>query len=148
MTEARQRLTPAAGAASAAYVQNVTLATLPASNAANVRLGRCDVRTVRSAKAACLSMGAAYPRKADGAYPSPQGRGLRAEEGEFMVAEAEKVVAYGTVEGTHHGDFFDLAATGKRFKVHNIDICRFNDEGLIAEHWGIVDVAGMMRQLS
>jgi steroid delta-isomerase-like uncharacterized protein len=67
---------------------------------------------------------------------------------EFMVAEGEKVVAYGTIEGTHQGEFFGLAATGKRFTVRNIDICRFNDEGLIAEHWGIVDVAGMMRQLS
>lgn len=32
--------------------------------------------------------------------------------------------------------------------VHNIDICRFNDEGMIAEHWGVVDISSMMRQLS
>ena len=55
---------------------------------------------------------------------------------EFMVAEGEKVVSYGTVEGTHTGEFMGLAATGKSFKVRNIDICRFNAEGLIAEHWG------------
>jgi steroid delta-isomerase-like uncharacterized protein len=67
---------------------------------------------------------------------------------DFMVAEGDKVVAYGTVEGTHRGDFLGLAATGKSFKVRNIDVCRFNTEGLIAEHWGLVDLAGMMRQLS
>jgi steroid delta-isomerase-like uncharacterized protein len=67
---------------------------------------------------------------------------------EFMVAGGEKVVAYGTVEGTHTGDFLGMAPSGKSFKVRNIDICRFNAEGLIAEHWGLVDLAGMMRQLS
>jgi steroid delta-isomerase-like uncharacterized protein len=66
----------------------------------------------------------------------------------FMVAEGDKVVAYSSIEGTHKGEFFGTPATGKHFKVRNIDICRFNEEGLIAEHWGIVDVAGMMRQLS
>jgi len=69
-------------------------------------------------------------------------------DSEFMVAEGEKVVAYGTVEGTHTGDFLGIEASGKPFKVRNIDICRFNAEGLIAEHWGLFDLAGMMRQLS
>jgi steroid delta-isomerase-like uncharacterized protein len=67
---------------------------------------------------------------------------------EFMVAEDDKVVAYGTLEGTQTGDFMGMPATGKHFKVRNIDICRFNTEGLIAEHWGLFDLAGMMRQLS
>jgi steroid delta-isomerase-like uncharacterized protein len=67
---------------------------------------------------------------------------------EFMVAEGEKVIAYCMVEGTRVGDFLRIKASGKRFKVRNIDICRFNAEGLIAEHWGIFDLAGMMRQLS
>ena len=67
---------------------------------------------------------------------------------EFMVAGGEKLVSYGTVEGTHTGEFMGLAATGKSFKVRNIDICRFNAEGLIAEHWGLFDLADMMRQLS
>jgi steroid delta-isomerase-like uncharacterized protein len=66
----------------------------------------------------------------------------------FMVAEGEKVVAYGMVEGTHQGEFLGMKASGKHFKVRNIDICRFNEAGLIAEHWGLFDLAGMMRQLS
>ena len=54
---------------------------------------------------------------------------------EFMVAEGEKVVAYGTVEGTHQGEFLGMKASGKHFKVRNIDICRFTADGLIAEHF-------------
>src|SRR5215470_2493217 len=53
---------------------------------------------------------------------------------EFMVAEGDKVMAIGSAEGTHQGDFLGMPATGKHFKVRNIDICRFNAEGLIAEH--------------
>ena len=67
---------------------------------------------------------------------------------EFMVAEGDKVMAIGSMEGTHQGEFFGMPATGKHFKVRNIDICRFNTEGLIAEHWGLFDRATMMQQLS
>ena len=67
---------------------------------------------------------------------------------EFMVSEGDKVTAIGSIEGTHHGEFFGMPATGKHFKVRNIDICRFNADGLIAEHWGLVDMASMMRQLA
>ena len=67
---------------------------------------------------------------------------------DFMVAEEDKAVAYGMVEGTHQGEFLGTPATGKHFKVRNIDICRFNEEGLIAEHWGVFDLTGLMRQLS
>ena len=28
-----------------------------------------------------------------------------------------------------------------------VDACRFTDTGLICEHWGLIDVASMMRQL-
>ena len=66
---------------------------------------------------------------------------------EFMVAEGDKVTSIGSMEGTHQGEFFGMPATGKHFKVRNIDICRFNGEGLIAEHWGLFDRATMMQQL-
>ncbi len=67
---------------------------------------------------------------------------------DFMIAEGDKVMAIGTVAATHRGEFFGMPATGKHFKVRNIDICRFNEEGLIAEHWGLFDQAAMQRQLS
>jgi steroid delta-isomerase-like uncharacterized protein len=66
---------------------------------------------------------------------------------EFMVAEGDKVMAIGTMEGTHRGEFFGMPPTGKHFRVRNIDICRFNAEGIIAEHWGLFDRAALMEQL-
>jgi steroid delta-isomerase-like uncharacterized protein len=67
---------------------------------------------------------------------------------DFMIAENDLVTAIGTVEATHQGEFFGMPATGKHFKVRNIDICRFNADGLISEHWGLFDQASMQRQLA
>jgi uncharacterized protein YndB with AHSA1/START domain len=40
-----------------------------------------------------------------------------------------------------------LRPTGKSFTVNNADTCKFTSDGLICEHWGVFDVAAMMRQL-
>jgi steroid delta-isomerase-like uncharacterized protein len=66
---------------------------------------------------------------------------------EFMVAEGDMVGAFSRVTGTHQGEFMGMPATGKSFTITNADYCRFTDDGLIAEHWGLVDMASMMRQL-
>jgi steroid delta-isomerase-like uncharacterized protein len=66
---------------------------------------------------------------------------------EFMVAEGDMVGAFSTVRGTHRGEFMGMPATGNSFTITNADYCRFTDDGLIAEHWGLVDMASMMRQL-
>ena len=66
---------------------------------------------------------------------------------DFMVAERDMVVAFTSIEGTHRGEFMGIPATQKSFTVNNADACRFTDEGLICEHWGVVDIASMMRQL-
>jgi steroid delta-isomerase-like uncharacterized protein len=66
---------------------------------------------------------------------------------DFMVAEGDKVVAFSTVQGTHRGEFMGIPPTGKSFTANNADTCRFTSAGLICEHWGVFDVAAMMRQL-
>lgn len=66
---------------------------------------------------------------------------------QFMIAEVDMVAAFTTVEGTHRGEFMGVPPTGKSFSVKNADVCRFTDDGLICEHWGIVDLSSMMRQL-
>jgi steroid delta-isomerase-like uncharacterized protein len=66
---------------------------------------------------------------------------------EFMVAEGDMVGAFASVHGTHRGEFMGIPPTGKSFTISNADFCRFTDDGLIAEHWGLVDIASMMRQL-
>jgi predicted ester cyclase len=40
-----------------------------------------------------------------------------------------------------------IPPTGKSFTVNNADTCKFTSDGLICEHWGVFDVAAMMRQL-
>ncbi len=66
---------------------------------------------------------------------------------QFMVAEGDMVGAFNTVSGTHRGEFMGLPATGKSFTVNNADYCRFTEDNLICEHWGLVDIASMMREL-
>jgi predicted ester cyclase len=52
------------------------------------------------------------------------------------------------VNGTHQGEFMGIPATGRSFLVNNADFCRFTDDGLTCEHWGLIDTASLMRQLS
>ena len=66
---------------------------------------------------------------------------------QFMVAEGDMVGAFSTVSGTHLGEFMGIPATGKAFTANNADYCRFTGDGLICEHWGLVDIASMTRQL-
>jgi predicted ester cyclase len=66
---------------------------------------------------------------------------------QFMVAEGDMVSAFTTIEGTHRGEFMGIQPTENSFSVNNADTCRFTPEGLICEHWGIVDLSSMMRQL-
>lgn len=63
-----------------------------------------------------------------------------------MVAEGDLVATYKTLTGTHTGDFFGTPPTGRRATIRVMDIVRY-DEGRITEHWGIVDMAGLMAQL-
>lgn len=66
---------------------------------------------------------------------------------DFMVAEGDMVGAFSSVQGTHHGEFMGISPTGNSFTIRNTDFCRFTGDGLIAEHWGLVDMASMLRQL-
>jgi len=65
----------------------------------------------------------------------------------FMVAEGDMVGAFNQVSGTQWGEFMGMPPTGKSFTVSNADFCRFTEDGMICEHWGLIDVAAMMRQL-
>ena len=64
-----------------------------------------------------------------------------------MVAEGDLVATYKTFTGTHRGDFFGVPATGRRATIRVMDFVRY-DDGAIAEHWNVVDVAGLMAQLT
>jgi predicted ester cyclase len=40
-----------------------------------------------------------------------------------------------------------MPATGKKVDVQLIDMFRFGDDGLVDEHWGVIDALAMMQQL-
>jgi predicted ester cyclase len=51
-----------------------------------------------------------------------------------------RVVARVRATGTHEGESMGMPATGKSVDVQPIDIMRFDEDGLVAGHWGVVDV--------
>jgi steroid delta-isomerase-like uncharacterized protein len=66
---------------------------------------------------------------------------------EDVVANGDKVVARVALSGTNRGSFMGMPATGKSVNVQLIDIFRFGDDGLVREHWGVMDALAMMQQL-
>ncbi len=65
---------------------------------------------------------------------------------EDFVAEGEKVLVRLTIHATHTGPFGDMAATGKRINVSVLDLFQVRD-GVLIEHWALLDNLGMMKQL-
>jgi len=65
-----------------------------------------------------------------------------------MVAAGDRVAIRATYRGTDKGGFIPgMPATGKPFAMPAIYIVRMDDEGKIAEHWGVVDTIATMGQL-
>jgi steroid delta-isomerase-like uncharacterized protein len=64
-----------------------------------------------------------------------------------VISSGDTGVARVRVTGTNTGDFMGMPATGKAIDVEGIDIVRFGDDGLAAEHWGLTDTMKMMQQL-
>ena len=51
-----------------------------------------------------------------------------------------------TFHGTHEGELLGIAPTGREVAFDVIDIVRVRD-GLMVEHWNVVDAMGLMTQL-
>lgn len=65
---------------------------------------------------------------------------------EDMVVGDDAVAVRTSMSGTHRGDFFGLAPTGRSFRVNQMNIERFRD-GRIVSHHRVTDMADLMRQL-
>jgi steroid delta-isomerase-like uncharacterized protein len=65
---------------------------------------------------------------------------------EDRIIQGEKVVARMAFSATHTQPMQGIAPTGKRFILRTIDIWRV-ENGKLAEHWDIVDTAGLLKQL-
>jgi steroid delta-isomerase-like uncharacterized protein len=68
-------------------------------------------------------------------------------EAQDVFGSGAKVVARVKYTGTNRGDFMGMRATGKKIDVQLIDMFLFGDDGLVREHWGVVDLMAMMQQL-
>ena len=64
-----------------------------------------------------------------------------------VIASGDKVVVRASYTGTHQGEFMGMPATGRSVDVQLIDIFRLGGEGLVHEHWGVLDALAMMQQL-
>src|SRR5690349_13208862 len=62
------------------------------------------------------------------------------------VAEDDRVWVETRMSGTHEGDFFGHAPTGRRFAVRQVHMLRIAD-GKIHEHWAVRDDLGVLVQL-
>jgi len=63
-----------------------------------------------------------------------------------VVAEGDTVWVYGTYSGTQKGDWLGIPATNKSYSIAAVDIFRVQD-GKLAEHWDVIDVYGLFKQL-
>ncbi|MCC6588694.1 MAG: ester cyclase [Bryobacterales bacterium] len=71
---------------------------------------------------------------------------LRAEVVE-QFENANRVATRKTFHGTHEGEFAGIPATHRKVQIRVMDILHIQD-GQLHEHWNVVDVAGLMRQLT
>jgi predicted ester cyclase len=65
---------------------------------------------------------------------------------EDRIIAGDKVVARMTFSATHTQPLQGIAPTRRRFTLQTIDIWRV-ENGKFAEHWDIVDYAGLQKQL-
>lgn len=64
-----------------------------------------------------------------------------------QVAEGNKVTTRKSFHATHKSEFFGVPATGKKVIMDVIDIIELR-EGKFTDHWGILDMQGVMEQIS
>jgi len=63
-----------------------------------------------------------------------------------VIAEGDRVVVRWVQQGTQSGAFMGIPPTGRQYTFAGIDIHRLRD-GLMAEHWHVVDLFGLLQQL-
>ena len=62
---------------------------------------------------------------------------------EHLIAEGDKVAVMWSSEGSHVGEWFGFAPTGKSLTTHGVDIHLLRD-GRLAEHWDVVDLINFL----
>jgi steroid delta-isomerase-like uncharacterized protein len=65
---------------------------------------------------------------------------------EESVEAGELVCSRYTDSGVQKGEFAGLPASGRRMEILGLDMIRVRD-GLVVEHWSLLDVPALMQQL-
>jgi len=65
---------------------------------------------------------------------------------EDVVEEGDRIVVRWVQQGVQSGPFMGIPPTGRSYTLAGIDIHRMRD-GLMAEHWHVVDLFGLLQQL-
>jgi predicted ester cyclase len=65
---------------------------------------------------------------------------------EDLIVDEDRVALLGRVCGTHLGEFFGMAATGRRIEISCVFIYRLED-GLIAHERRVLDFTGLLVQV-
>ena len=65
---------------------------------------------------------------------------------EDMIAEGDRVATRYALEGTHGGQLFGIAPTGRHLSIKSMSV-EWLSGGKIVEHWRVTDELDMMRQL-
>lgn len=63
-----------------------------------------------------------------------------------IVSEGDEVWVYGTYAGTLQKDWLGITASGQEYSIDAVDIFRIED-GKLAEHWDVLDIYGLFKQL-
>ena len=64
-----------------------------------------------------------------------------------LIESGDKAVARVIATATHRGEFMGVPPTDRPAQIQLIDIMRFDDDGLVCEHWGVADMLSLMQQL-
>ena len=64
----------------------------------------------------------------------------------WQLADGDRVTTYKTYHGTHRGEFFGVAPTGRKIQFETVDVMRVRD-GKITEHWGVANLFSLLQQL-
>jgi predicted ester cyclase len=63
-----------------------------------------------------------------------------------IVAEENEVWVYGTYAGTLEKEWLGISASGRTYAFDAVEIFRL-EGGKLAEHWDVMDIYGLFRQL-
>ncbi len=63
-----------------------------------------------------------------------------------ITAAGDEAWVYGTYSGTLRKEWLGISASGQKYSFDAVDIFRL-DDGKLAEHWDVMDIYGLFRQL-